>query len=83
MNNRFHVSTVGPRPTDDEPSTFHTMALRLSGSEVNARNFTQTRVIQYTRHGNSTTTQHEMYRDGKAISLTERKKDENSEPDSY
>ena len=33
--------------------------------------------MQYTRHGKSTTTQYETYRDGKAIFMNEREKNQN------
>ena len=39
--------------------------------------------MQYTRRGYSTTTQYEMYRDGKAIFINEREEDQNSELDPY
>ena len=39
--------------------------------------------MQDTRHGNSTTTQYEMYRDRKAIFINEGEKDQNVQLDPY
>ena len=72
---------------DDESSTSQTIALRLSGSKINTRvlYFAQTRVMYYTQpeHGNSTTMQYEMYRDGKAIFMNERRRTKNVQLDPF